>query len=157
MFKYFDYEFYNSYLDKILWSNTKETLICNEDIKQNMFIYIIEMEDYIDRKGVENISHLENYVKFLLKNRVRNEMKKLYKDMNHVKIDIDSLESELIDEAQDENILCDKILLNDILNSVNITEKEKNILLDKDFKEYRNQKYNILKKIRRRLSNLENK
>lgn len=147
-FRYFDYEFYDNFLNKIIRGFHSNTVVSREDIKQDMFLEILNIEEYVYNRK-DRVNNEKNFIKFLIVKRLKNVINKAYRTINNNSnnIEITELAEYLSDD--NENLLNSKIILNDLLERVKLSEDEINLLLGKRIENKRNERQKLLKKIRK--------
>ena len=70
---------YNEIIDKLIYSLRDNTYIDKEDIKQDILIDILKEEQKLQEKGTDNIKNIDAYFYCVIRNKVRNEIKKTFK------------------------------------------------------------------------------
>ena len=139
-FIYFTYEEYDKLMDIMLYNIWKNTYISKEDLKQNLFIFIFNLESKIKNK--ENILNIKGYIIHCLRQKIRNVAKEYFKKITErVTIDVLDLEDILISDSNVENYIVNKIYIENLFDYYDISEDERKLLLYDRDNHYRNERF----------------
>lgn len=146
-FKYETYENYLSMIENNIWSFGKNTFINKEDIIQDVFLGIVDLEHRIDKMGVENIKYLKSYLYFIIKRLVRKTLMKNFNHINTYHLDVDELSDYIPDRYNYENNIMNKMLFDEICKICYLTDRDRNMLLG-SIKNEKNKVSNLKRRIR---------
>ena len=88
-FEYFTYEEYDKMLDLMLFNLYKNTYISKEDIKQDLMIFILKLENKIKKYKINDLENVKGYIVYSLKRKTSNVCKQFFINMfkeNHIDI-----------------------------------------------------------------------
>ena len=130
-FRLFTYEYYLKMIQKIVPKNFKVGIADYEDLYQELFIYILQVENKLINKEVEVYKDLESYIftqVFYRCRRLINQLtkRKTFEDINY-EINYDDISEETIFEEDAEL----EFKVREYLLSLNLTEKELKSIQDK--------------------------
>lgn len=153
-FIYFTYEEYDRLINIMLYNVWKNTYISKEDLKQNLFIFLFNLENKVKNK--KNILNIKGYVVHCLKQKIRNVAKDYFKKItDKVNIDINDIEDYLISDNNIENYIINKIYIENLFEYYNISEEDKKLLLYKRDNSFRNERYLINRKLKNKVTKTE--
>lgn len=146
-FKYFTYEEYNNLMDMMLYNVWKNTYINKEDLKQNLFIFIIKLENKI--KDKDNILNVQGYIVHCLKQKVRLVTKDFFKKIiEKSNIDIENLEDNIISDSDIEDYIINKVYVENLFDYYDISKEEQKLLLFERDNKFRNERYLANRKLK---------
>ena len=143
---------YNEIIDKLIYSLRDNTYIDKEDIKQDILIDILKEEQKLQEKGTDNIKNIDAYFYCVIRNKVRNEIKKTFKKFDTEKAYDDEYFDNIEEDYQLDDIINYKTEFNKLSEDCNLSDYEIDILLERRNKKSKNEKSNIIRKIKRKLS-----
>lgn len=149
-FIYFTYEEYDKLMDIMLYNVWKNTYISKEDLKQNLFIFIFNLESKIKNK--ENILNIKGYIIHCLRQKIRNVVKEYFKKITErVTIDVLDLEDILISDSNVENYIVNKIYIENLFDYYDISEDERKLLLYDRDNYYRNERFVLSRRLKNKM------
>ena len=149
-FIYFTYEEYDKLMDIMLYNIWKNTYISKEDLKQNLFIFIFNLESKIKNK--ENILNIKGYIIHCLRQKIRNVAKEYFKKITErVTIDVLDLEDILISDSNVENYIVNKIYIENLFDYYDISEDERKLLLYDRDNHYRNERFVLSRRLKNKI------
>ena len=149
-FIYFTYEEYDKLMDIMLYNVWKNTYISKEDLKQNLFIFIFNLESRV--KNRDNILNVKGYIVHCLKQKIRNVAKEYFKKITErVTIDVLDLEDILISDSNVENYIINKIYIENLFDYYDISEDEKKLLLYDRDNYYRNERFVLNRRLKNKI------
>lgn len=149
-FLYFTYEEYDKLMDMMLYNIWKNTYISKEDLKQNLFIFIFNLESRI--KNRDNILNVKGYIVHCLKQKIRNVAKEYFKKITErVTIDVLDLEDILISDSNVENYIVNKIYIDNLFDYYDISEDERKLLLYDRDNYYRNERFVLSRRLKNKM------
>lgn len=149
-FIYFTYEEYDKLMDVMLYNIWKNTYISKEDLKQNLFIFIFNLESKIKNK--ENILNIKGYIIHCLRQKIRNVAKEYFKKITErVTIDVLDLEDILISDSNVENYIVNKIYIENLFDYYDISEDERKLLLYDRDNHYRNERFVLSRRLKNKM------
>ena len=149
-FIYFTYEEYDKLMDMMLYNIWKNTYISKEDLKQNLFIFIFNLESKIKNK--ENILNIKGYIIHCLRQKIRNVAKEYFKKITErVTIDVLDLEDILISDSNVENYIVNKIYIENLFDYYDISEDERKLLLYDRDNHYRNERFVLSRRLKNKM------
>lgn len=149
-FIYFTYEEYDKLMDIMLYNVWKNTYISKEDLKQNLFIFIFNLESKIKNK--ENILNIKGYIIYCLRQKIRNVAKEYFKKITErVTIDVLDLEDILISDSNVENYIVNKIYIENLFDYYDISEDERKLLLYDRDNHYRNERFVLSRRLKNKM------
>lgn len=152
-FEYFTYEEYDKMLDLMLFNLYKNTYVSKEDIKQDLMIFILKLENKIKKHKINDLENVKGYIVHSLKRKTSNVCKQFFINMfkeNH--IDVMEYESFLI--TCDNNIeedLVNKYYLEDLFEYYKVKEEDRLLLLQSRTGNTRNERHLLLKWLKRKI------
>lgn len=149
-FLYFTYEEYDKLMDMMLYNIWKNTYISKEDLKQNLFIFIFNLENRI--KNRNDILNIKGYIVHCLKQKTRNVAKEYFKKITErVTIDVSDLEDILISDSNVENYIVNKVYVENLFDYYDISEDEKKLLLYERDNHYRNERFILSRRLKNKM------
>lgn len=147
-FKYFTYEEYSDLMDMMLYTVWKNTYINKEDLKQNLFIFVIKLENKLKEK--DNILNVQGYIVQCLRQKVRLVTKDFFKKIiEKSNIDIESLEDNITSDSDIEDYIINKVYVESLFDYYDISEEEQKLLLFKRDNNFRNERYLANRKLKK--------
>lgn len=147
-FKYFTYEEYNNLMNMMLYNVWKNTFINKEDLKQNLFIFIMKLENKIKEK--DNILNIQGYIVHCLKQKVRLVTKEFFKKIiEKSNINIESLEDNITSDNSIEDYIINKVYIESLFDYYDIPKEEQKLLLFERDNGFRNERYLANRKLKR--------
>ena len=139
-FKFFTYEEYNKILDYLLFNVWKKTYIDIEDLKQDLFIFIVRLENKIS-KNIDNIRNPQGYIMHCLKFKTKEVVKNFFKIVSEDKLDLLRYEEIIPSDLEIENKIVNKLFLEEIFKHYNLKKEDIDLLLGKRDNAFRNERY----------------
>lgn len=154
-FRYFTYEEYDKMIDLMLYNVWKNTYISKEDIKQNLFIYIFNLETKIYEKRYGHINNIKGYIVHSLKFKTRTMVKDMFEKFKKEQ-HIDLVEyGETVEDTSLSNLeqkLVDKIYIKELLDYYEVLEEDRKVLLTDMKLRRRNERYLLNRWLKRKIS-----
>lgn len=156
-FTYFTYDEYSKMLDLMLFNLHKNTYISKEDIKQDLMIFILKLEYKIKKYKINSLNNIKGYIVVSLKRKVSDICKHLFKKFS-IENYLDIMEYEYNVDLENDNLeeeILNKIYLNELFEYYEISKNSKLLLFQNRSNYNRNERYLLLKWIRRRVKRNE--
>lgn len=154
-FTYFTFQEYDKMLDLMLYNLWKETFISKDDIKQELIMFIMKLESKIINRE-ENIDNVKGFIVHSLKMKTNNITKEFFEKMrkeNNVSIDL--IEEVISNEEDIEDYLVKKYYLESLFEYYQVLEEDRNLLLGIRDNDYRNERYLLLRWLKKRVTNFD--
>ena len=154
-FEYFTYEEYDKMLDLMLFNLYKNTYVSKEDIKQELIMFIMKLENKIINRE-ENIDNIKGFIVHSLKMKTRNITKEFFEKMkkeNNVSINL--IEEVISDEEDIEEYLVTKYYLESLFEYYQVLEEDRNLLLGIRDNDYRNERYLLLRWLKKKVTKFD--
>ena len=109
-------------MDMMLYNVWKNTFINKEDLKQNLFIFILKLENKLKEK--DNILNIQGYIVHCLKQKVRLITKEFFKKIiEKSNIDIESLEYNIASDNNIEDYIINKVYIENLFDYYDIPKR----------------------------------
>ena len=132
----------------MLYTVWKNTYINKEDLKQNLFIFVIKLENKLKEK--DNILNVQGYIVQCLRQKVRLVTKDFFKKIiEKSNIDIESLEDNITSDSDIEDYIINKVYVESLFDYYDISEEEQKLLLFKRDNNFRNERYLANRKLKK--------
>ena len=138
----------------MLYNVWKNTYISKEDLKQNLFIFLFNLEKKVENK--KDILNVQGYIVHCLKQKIRNVTKDFFKKISErVNVDIEEIEDTLISDYDIEEYIVNKIYVENLFEYYDISEDERELLLYERDINHRNERYILSRRLKNKVTKTE--